>query len=699
MGIDLMELEAQFAGERLSSEMDNVMYERLQHLTQRIADLEGIIQFRKDHQENLEDSVKEIARVIHITEEFLRSLRRRRDPIEREIDALKKYLKGDRMRIKGDEPSLAEAQRELAKLLAEIEDLKRLEAEAAEIDSATKESAWREWAKPYQIEGAKRLTAARRGILGDAPGLGKTGQSIMTIEMLRARGQGNRVLILTLKPVIPDFVREVQKWFPGQYVQALDQGRQGKNDVLGVVKYLPQAIVITNYESWRRSRAVLEGLVACQFDTLILDEAHVCKDPKSLNFRSVRELVFRENQCNSCKSPIHADETQRMKAFERGITDTYLSAKCPKCEAYPSKFYENCSIKNVYSMTGTIILNRPQEMWPLLNLTDPVAWPTESAFLNSYCTKQCFGCGAKSSTFCECEGAPHWGWKFKPGGSEVLLKKLGMKYTGRTAQTAGVDLPEQQPRHHWLEMDPDPLVHGRQLAFVNAMREQAIVAFGDAEMTLTHTLQWYTYMRQAALWPDAVQIKDKETGELLFPPPGVAAVGQSAIMDKTEELIQDAIDSDQRIVAFCSTRRPLEEIRRRCEARGLRVAMLVGGMNDRDRSEVIDDFNTKHTAIGEHKFDVLLSIYSAGGTGLSLSGAHQMVLMDREWNSGKEKQAVNRIRRLDSKHDTIVHILHCEDTATELIDKLILMKDQMLDEFEGKVNLIEEMRKFLRGEK
>jgi hypothetical protein len=43
------------------------------------------------------------------------------------------------------------------------------------------------------------------------------------------------------------------------------------------------------------------------------------------------------------------------------------------------------SIKNVIPMTGTPILNRPQELFPLLHLILPEIFVTERQYLNMYC--------------------------------------------------------------------------------------------------------------------------------------------------------------------------------------------------------------------------------------------------------------------------------------------------------------------------
>jgi SNF2 family DNA or RNA helicase len=141
----------------------------------------------------------------------------------------------------------------------------------------------------------------------------------------------------------------------------------------------------------------------------------------------------------------------------------------------------------------------------------------------------------------------------------------------------------------------------------------------------------------------------------------------------------------------------LAELERRCGEKGIRHAKIIGGVPDWQRQEFIDDFNTNYTPVGQHKYDVLLCQYKTASVGLNLNGAQQLLMVEREWNPGKEEQTMDRLRRIDSDYESIVHMLHCAGTATELIDAIQEQKKQMLDGFQADVDLAEAMRKFLEG--
>jgi SNF2 family DNA or RNA helicase len=94
---------------------------------------------------------------------------------------------------------------------------------------------------------------------------------------------------------------------------------------------------------------------------------------------------------------------------------------------------------------------------------------------------------------------------------------------------------------------------------------------------------------------------------------------------------------------------------------------------------------------------VLICQYGTASVGLNFSGAQQALFIEREWNPGKEEQAMDRIRRLDSTYETIVHVLHCKGTATDLIDAIQDQKLAITEGFQSEVDLAEQMRKFLEG--
>lgn len=695
--IDMSAFEAQFERElaeweyysRFSDKMSNDEFERLAFLNDHISDLAGVIEHLKEENYALEFSGLEITELISRVRYLIDALRvleknllNRRRPFDEAVAQNDKAIRQDRR-------TKEELERERARLLQEIAARERLAAQKEAIFRSIENKPWRvgvngKKALPHQLDGAHRLVSAERAILGDKPGLGKTLQAIMTIDMLRTQGKGSKVLIFTPKPVLRDFEVAFKTWTDPTTVFVLNQTIKGvKADILEMVKHFPEIILITNYEVWRKDRTILDKLIECGFDTVFLDEAHVLKDAKSKTSRDVRELVYAENRCPNCGSGNIVTNVYRML--------------CGACEFEATKDGEFCSVKNVYPMTGTPILNKPAELFPLLNLVDRKGFPQEKAFLNDYCTQEYD------------YGRDQYIWTFGSGGSEKLLKKLGMKYTARTRESAGVVMPPQEVKHHWLELDPEK--YPRQAHFVQELRDRARLAFApDAQITTNQVLQWYTRMRQAASWPDGIKIKGCPhdpihlggddpcpTPIVMFPPPGTPPIGESVVMDAAQEITFEAVEDGDRIVVFSHFRSVIAELEERCKREGLRVATIVGGLPEHVRQERIDDFNTNRTKVGEHKYDVLICQYKTASVGLNLNGAQQLLMIEREWNPGKEEQSMDRIRRLDSEYESIVHVLHCAGTITELIDGIIDQKKQMLEGFQADVDLAEAMRKFLEG--
>jgi SNF2 family DNA or RNA helicase len=706
--LDMSEFEAQFESEpeddwtrytKFSDKMPNDDFERLAYLNDRIEDLAQGMDWRKELNQELELSQYEINDLLVRVRYIIDALRTMEKNLLNRRRPFTEGIAQNDQQIRLDRRTKEELERERARLLQEIAARERFLAQRDAIFRAIENKPWRvgvelngtvKKALAHQLDGAHRLASAKRAILGDKPGLGKTLQAIMTIDMLRAQGEGQKVLIFTPKPVLKDFEIAFKQWTDPTTVFVLNQTLKGvKSEILDMVAHFPEIILITNYEVWRKDKTILEKLKACGFDTIILDEAHVLKDSKSKTYQDVRGLVYADNKCPKCGSA--------------NIVTRMYKMMCGACEHEGTKTNEFCSVKNVYPMTGTPILNKPAELFPLLNLIDRNGFPKENYFLNDYCTRE----------WDYARDQPVW--TFGSGGSERLMKKLGMKFTARTRESAGVVMPPQEVKHHWLELDPEK--YPRQTHFVKELRERARLAFApDAQLTTNEVLAWYTRMRQAASWPDGIRIKgcphdpqclfEEDDGTMsirchdpivIFPPAGTPPIGESVIMDAAEEITFEAVEDGDRIVVFSHFLPVIAELEARCRRQGLRVATITGKVPQHVRQEYIDDFNTNRTKVGEHQYDVLICQYKTASVGLNLNGAQQLLMIEREWNPGKEEQAMDRIRRLDSEYDSIVHVLHCAGTVTELIDAIQDQKKNMLEGFQADVDLAEAMRKFLEG--
>ena len=70
--------------------------------------------------------------------------------------------------------------------------------------------------------------------------------------------------------------------------------------------------------------------------------------------------------------------------------------------------------------------------------------------------------------------------------------------------------------------------------------------------------------------------------------------------------------------------------------------MFKGGMSDKERKKVIDDYNAGRTRV--------LLVSGAGAEGLDLKGTRMVHLMEPHWNEGRIEQVIGRARRFGS-HD------------------------------------------------
>ncbi len=80
---------------------------------------------------------------------------------------------------------------------------------------------------------------------------------------------------------------------------------------------------------------------------------------------------------------------------------------------------------------------------------------------------------------------------------------------------------------------------------------------------------------------------------------------------------------------------------------------------------------------------LLLVSLKAGGTGLNLTAASQVIHYDRWWNPAVEDQATDRAWRLGQQRTVNVHKLVCQGTVEERIGEVIDEKRALADAVVG----------------
>jgi SNF2 family DNA or RNA helicase/uncharacterized Zn finger protein len=100
---------------------------------------------------------------------------------------------------------------------------------------------------------------------------------------------------------------------------------------------------------------------------------------------------------------------------------------------------------------------------------------------------------------------------------------------------------------------------------------------------------------------------------------------------------------------------------------------LHGSLTRQRRENLVEDFQTK-----AHKKIFILSL-KAGGTGLNLTQAQNVIHYDLWWNPAVETQATDRAYRIGQQNKVVVHRLINKGTMEERIDEMIKDKRALAD--------------------
>jgi SNF2 family DNA or RNA helicase len=544
---------------------------------------------------------------------------------------------------------LAEIQREIARLnkLQEANDLlAKRKAELQEfeeryissikaVDELTATAKWREFAFDHQIEAGKRIAYGQGFILADTMGLGKSLSSIIAVDMIKAYTRnaspdspidnsnglpvidkpcGKKVLYLCPKPLINNVRNEFKQWAPKKVVFFLNSNNLFP---LEMARTLDEFVIVTNYEVWRRNKDIVAKLIGLEFDTLIVDESHNMKEANTVTARTIKNIATTGN------------------------------------------------IPYRLLMTGTPILNKPDDLFTSLNMIAPASFPRLNNFMWQYCQQRYV------------EG--RLVWTFRPGGTEALLKKVGYYLLKRTKEDAGIILPPLTVEEHLIERNADEAPYDRQWKLYEEMRKYGIAEFNkESHMTAAAMIAVLTRLRQLILWPSGIQIEGVH----------IPSDIDSQKMDYTIELIEEIArhkknPDGERTVVFSQFVGPLKAIQTRLLNKGYKVGLMIGATSEAERAGIIEDLNIQTVKDGGH-YDVVLCNYKVGGIGLNFTDATSIVVLDQEWNPGKRDQAYGRLHRMGQVKPVTVHKVLVANSVDSWLETVMETKAKLLAGFEDK---------------
>lgn len=233
-----------------------------------------------------------------------------------------------------------------------------------------------EWL-PFQRAGIAYALAHKNVLIADEMGLGKT---LQTIGIINSDESIRKVLVVCPNTLKLNWQRELQRWL----VRPMSIGIVSGSD------WQKTDVVLINYDIATKHA---KNLIETQWDLMVCDEAHYCKNPKAQRTRAL--FGDRDN------APIKA---QRKVA-----------------------------------LTGTPIFNRPIELFPILHWLQPERWRNLYAYAHRYC--------AATRT--------QWGWDFSGASnlSELQTELRSSCMIRRLKKDVLTELPAKRRQIIEIELD------------------------------------------------------------------------------------------------------------------------------------------------------------------------------------------------------------------------------------------------------
>ena len=309
-------------------------------------------------------------------------------------------------------------------------------------------------------------------------------------------------------------------------------------------------------------------------------------------------------------------ERLAQESWDTIVLDEAQSIKNPDSQVARAAFA--LQGKFLVALTGTPLENRLEELWSILYFSHRGLLPGRSQFRDRYATPIEQGDRERLAALRQ---------KTKP----FILRRLKRDV-----------LRELPPRTDMiLEVELDP-AEREVYAAVRAATLRDVIAKLQEGGSVLPALEALLRLRQAACHPALV--------------PGQDAPSSSKV-DALLENLEEAAAEGHKALVFSQWTSLLDLVEPHLTAAQIGFARLDG--STRDRAAVVASFQS------ESGPPVLLTSLKAGGTGLNLTAADHVFLLDPWWNPAVEDQAADRAHRIGQERPVMVYRLIAKDTVEE----------------------------------
>ena len=452
-------------------------------------------------------------------------------------------------------------------------------------------------ARDYQKKDVEAMLSREHVLNRNKPGYGKTFE---TIEYCRLLGL-KRILIICPKSVTTQWKQQFKLWWPEVEPNVVVGGDGPKRG--------EKSIFVTNYEQLTFRNIAPKGSRMKQlqpsqvwqrckewvWDVIICDESHRIKNPQAQVTKAIKQLP---------------------------------------------------SIRRV-ALTGTPVLNHPDDLWSQLHFLDPeIAGRNYWNFVNR---------------FCEVEDG-HFGKKIigvTPSSSakDLLSKTLSLISVGGHNHnvTAGKNKIDIE-----LEMDHAQKKLYRQTTnlVIDDLNKQGI--------TVKNAMDQMVKLQLISTNCQSFKSVDEQGVEKIICP-----------RNPKFEWVKDWLeDNEEKVVVFTKFAKAAKELNKYLEKNKINSVLYIGEMSEKTRTASKEKFG-QYNAVR-----VLIGTIGALGTGVDglQHVCNNVIFLDRDWTPGINEQAEQRVDRSGQKDMTNIWLLSMKGSVDKYVENMINKKAEDIEE-------------------
>lgn len=429
----------------------------------------------------------------------------------------------------------------------------------------------------YQKKGVTFLHSIGSGVLGDSPGVGKTLQVIALAE----HNEAKKILVFCPAVLKHQWANELKIFVPHR-----------------------KSVVI---EGTKTERAVLWKQEA---DYYIVNYELLLRDFEAMNSREWDYIL--------------ADE----------------ATKISNARAKQSRMIKKLQSKHRVAMSGTPIANKAQDVWNLVDWTNPGVLGNYWGFIQRYCLKN------------------KWGGIFGYQNMEELRTRLQKYMIRRTKEEVLPDLPEK------ITTDVPFILSEEEMILQKKIKQEILheiqaedISKIEHPMRLQFTIAKFQRLRMLA---NSLELLGENK--------------KSSKLEVLQELLREQIEDDRKVIIFSEFAEMCKILKR--ELAEYNPVIIIGETPNKGRQALLDQFNT----IPTHRICVMSS---AGTYGLNITSASVIINYDLPFSLSKLDQRVGRAHRYGQKNKVHVFNLLGKGTADEAIQKIIHAKAKLSDDLLG----------------